>query len=369
MNANLLSLAQQALGSDFAGLAGNLLGESAGATQSALDSLLPTVLGSIANKGATPGGAAGLMSLINGATLDTSVLGNIGGLFSGGGSGINNLMKLGTGSLVPALFGDKSGALVSALSSASGLKSSSATSLVAMVVGLIFTFLKKLIGDKGLDAGALSSLLAGQGPSLQGALDGRLTSALGFSSPAAFLSGLGGQAANAMRGAGAAVASGAGAAAVTAKSGLMRWLPWLIGLVVLWFLWNMFSGRSTPPATPAASTAPAPAAAPMAMVLPAKVYFEVGSATLGDEGNKTIAAVADMAKKDGSKLTLTGYTDKSGDTAKNEELAKARATAVSAALTAAGVDAASIEMRAPMFVEIGAGTDDAEARRVDIGKP
>ena len=361
MNANLLSLAQQALGSDFAGLAGNLLGESAGAMQSALDSLLPTVLGSIANKGATPGGAAGLMSLINGANLDTSVLGNIGGLFGGGGSGINNLMKLGTGSLVPALFGNKSGALVSALSSASGLKSSSATSLVAMVVGLVFTFLKKLIGDKGLDAGALSSLLAGQGPSLQGALDGRLTSALGFSSPAAFLSGLGGQAADAMR--------GAGAAAVTAKSGLMRWLPWLIGLVVLWFLWNMFSGRSTPPATPAASTAPAPAAAPMAVVLPAKVYFEVGSATLGDEGNKTIAAVADMAKKDGSKLTLTGYTDKSGDTAKNEELAKARATAVSAALTAAGVAAANIEMRAPMFVEIGAGTGDAEARRVDIGKP
>jgi len=379
MNANLLSLVQQALGSDFAGLASGFLGESAGSTQSAMSSLLPAVLGAVANKGATPGGAAGLLSLINGANLDTGTLGNVAGLFGAGGSGINSLLKLGTNSLVPALFGDKSSALVNALSSASGMKTASSTSLIAMVVSLVFTFLKKFVGDKGLNANSLASLLSAQGPNLQGALDGRLTSALGFASPAGFLSGLGSQAADAARGAGAALASGAGTAAaaasataVTAKSGLMRWLPWLIGLVVLWFLWNMFSGKSTPaPSTPAVSTAPAPApaAAPMAVVLPAKVYFEVGSSALGDEGSKTIAAVADMARKDGAKRTLTGYTDKTGDTAKNEELAKARAAAVRAALTSAGVAEADIEMRAPMFVEVGAGTSDAEARRVDIGKP
>ena len=44
-------------------------------------------------------------------------------MFRGGGSGVKALMKAGTSSLVPALFGDKSGALVNALSSASGLKS------------------------------------------------------------------------------------------------------------------------------------------------------------------------------------------------------------------------------------------------------
>jgi hypothetical protein len=35
----------------------------------------------------------------------------IAGLFGGGGSGVNALLKAGTSSLVPALFGDKSGAL------------------------------------------------------------------------------------------------------------------------------------------------------------------------------------------------------------------------------------------------------------------
>ena len=376
MNANLLSLAQEAMGGDFSKLAGQFLDESPGTTQSALTSLLPAVLGGIAQKGATPQGASGLLSLINGANLDVNSLGNIAGLFGGGGAGISDLLKAGTGSLVPALFGDKSSALVNALASASGIKSSSATNLVAMVVPLILTFLKKFIGDKGLNASSLSSLLAGQGPNLQGALDSRLTGALGFASPAAFLGGLGGQAADVAKRAGAAVASGAGAAASTAaaatvatKSGLMRWLPWLIGAAVLLFLWNMFSGKPAPTPAPAPKvSAPAPMPAAVATSLPAKVYFDVGAAAVGADGSKTIAAVADMVKKDNLKVTVTGYTDKTGDVAKNEELAKSRATAVRDALKAAGVAEANLEMKPPMFVEVGAAGSDAEARRVEINK-
>jgi len=375
VNANLLSLAQSALGGDFSKLAGQFLGESQGATQSALTSLLPAVLGSVAQKGATPQGASGLMSLINGANLDVSSLGNIAGLFGGGGSGMNALLKMGTSSLVPALLGDKSGALVNALSSSSGIKSTSATSMLAMVVPLVLMFLKKFIGDKNLDANSLSSLLSSQGPNLQGALDGRLTSALGFASPAAFLGGLGGQAADTALRAGAAVAGGAAVATTAAKSGLMRWLPWLIGAAVLLFLWNLFSGKSTPPPAPApvvSAPAPMPApvapAAPVGMSLPAKVYFDVGAAAIGADGGSKIAAVADLAKKDGVKLSVTGYTDKTGDVAKNEELAKSRAMAVRDALKAAGVAEANIETKPPMFVEVGAAGGDAEARRVEISK-
>ncbi len=378
MAANLLSLAQQALGGDFAKLAGQFLGESQGSTQSALASLLPAVLGGIAQKGATPDGAAGLLSLIKGANLDVNSLGDIAGLFGGGGAGVNALLKAGTSSLVPALFGDKSGALVSALSSGSGIKGSSATNLLAMVVPLLLAFLKKFIGEKGLNASSLASLLGEQGPNLQGALDSRLTGALGFASPAAFIGGITGPAADAARRAGAAVAGGAGAAASAAaaattatKSGFMRWLPWLIGAAVLLFLWNLFSGKSTPPAPAPVPKAAAPAPAPAAVAavgFPAKVYFDTGSATVGADGGKTIAAAADAIKKDNLKVALTGYTDKTGDVAKNEELAKSRATAVRDALKAAGVAEASIEMKAPMFVEVGAGGSDAEARRVEISK-
>jgi len=380
MNANLLSLAQEALGGDFSKLAGQFLGESQSSTQSAMTALLPAVLGGIAQKGSTPTGASSLMSMISGANLDVNSLGNIAGLFGGGGSGISDLLKAGTGSLVPALFGDKSGALVNALSSASGIKASSATNLLAMVVPLLLTFLKKFIGDKGLNASSLATLLGSQGPNLQSALDSRLTGALGFASPAAFLGGLGGQAADAAKRAGAAVASGAGAAASTAaaatvatKSGLMRWLPWIIGLALLLLLWNLFSGKPAPtpapaPAPKAAAPAAVPAAAPVAVGLPAKVYFDVGAAAIGADGSKVVGAAADLIKKDNLKVAITGYTDKTGDVAKNEELAKARATAVRDALKAAGVAEANLEMKPPFFVEVGASGGDTEARRVEISK-
>ena len=388
MNANLLSLAQSALGGDFSKLAGSFLGESPTATQGALSSLLPAVLGSIAQKGATSDGASSLMSLINSANLDTSALGNVGGLFGGGGSGVSELMKAGTSRLVPALFGDKSGALVNALSSSSGIKASSATNLIAMVVPLIFTFLKRFIAERGLNASSLSSLLASQGPNLQGALDSRITGALGYANPGSFLGSLGstaGAAADTARRAGAAVAGGAAsvgsaalaassAAAMETRSTLSRLLPWLIALAVLFILWLLFWPRSvsntqTPsPTSGVQGTAPTTAVVVAFSGFPAKVYFDSGSAAVGSDSNKVIVAAADEIKKDNLKVAVTGYTDKTGDTAKNEELAKNRATAVRDGLKAAGVPEGNIDMKPPLFVEVGASTTSAEARRVEITK-
>ena len=390
MNANLLSLAQNALGGDFSKMAGQFLGESPSATQGALTSLLPAVLGSIAQKGATSDGASSLMSLIGGANLNVNSLGNIGGLFGGGGAAASDLLKAGA-SLVPALFGDKAGALVNALSSSSGMKSSSATNLIGVVVPLILTFLKKLIADRNLNAGSLASLLSSQGPNLQGALDSRLTSALGFASPSAFLGGLGGAAgaaADTAKRAGAAVASGAAAAgsaamaagsaaAAEGKSAFQRFLPWLIGLLVLfllwWFLWPKTPAPAPAPAPKAAAPAEAPApsmATPAFAGFPVKVFFETGSATLGPEATTVINATADAIKKDNLKVTLTGYTDKTGDTAKNEELAKNRAVAVRDALKTAGVPEASIDMKPPLLVEVAgvAAAVSPDARRVEINK-
>jgi outer membrane protein OmpA-like peptidoglycan-associated protein len=385
MSANLMSLVQQALGSDFPRLAGQFLGESESTTRSATQSLLPAVLGMIAQKGSTQQGAASLMSQINGASVDGSLIGNIGSLLGGGSgsSAMQSLLKLGTGTLVPSLFGDKAGSLVNAISSSTGVKSSTAMNLLAMAVPLVFSFLKKYVGEKGLDANGLATLLRGQGEHLAGALDGRVTNALGFASPGAFLGEIGGAAADTARRAGAAAASGASALAGTTantaaaatlagKSAFMRWLPWVIAAAVLLFLWNLFMGRSTTETTPpkaAASATTAPAAPSAAGVgLPAKVYFETGSATLTAVGNATITATASAIKKDTLKVAVTGYTDKTGDVAKNEELAKNRATAVRDALKAAGVAEGSIELRPPVFVEAGAAGADAEARRVEINK-
>jgi outer membrane protein OmpA-like peptidoglycan-associated protein len=373
MSANLLSLVQTALGGEFARLTGQYLGESVPSTRSALSGLLPVVLGGVAQKGATPEGASGLLSLINGANLDTSILDNVAGLFGTGNHALSSMMKLGTSTLVPALFGDKAGGLVSALAGAAGIKSSSATNLLAMAVPLIFTFLKKYISQNNLSAGSLSSLLNGQGEFLSESLDSRLIGALGYANPVAMLSGLGGAAADTAKRAGATAATTAAAATTASKSGLMRWLPWLIGAAILLALWNMFSGKPTPPSpapapkAAATASAPAPAPAPVA-AYPFKAYFDIGSATIGPVANATITAAAEAIKKDNAKVALTGYTDKTGDVAKNEELAKSRALAVRDALKAAGVAEGNIEMRPPVFVEAGTGGADQEARRVEINK-
>jgi outer membrane protein OmpA-like peptidoglycan-associated protein len=369
MNDNLLALAQQTLGGDVSRLASQFLGESQGSTQSALGSLLPVVLGSIAGKGSTPQGASSLMSLINSADVDAGALGNLGNLFGGGG-GINAdaLIRGGT-SLVSSLFGDKSGALADALSSSSGIKTSSATNLLAMIVPLILGFLKKFISTKGLNANSLSSLLASQGPHLKDSLDSRLTSAIGFPNPGALLSGLGGQAASMAKG---AAASGAAVAATTAKkAGGMRWLPWAAAAVLALFLFNVWSNRTHTPETQAVATAPIPdterARTAVTGAQPAKVYFALGAAEIGTDGANTIAEAARRINQDGLQVTVTGYTDRSGDLGMNEELAKNRVLAVVEELKADGVPTSAINMQPPMFVEAGAGGGtDAEARRVDI---
>lgn len=361
MTTNLLALAQNALGSDFANLAGQFLGESPSSTQSALSSLLPVLLGGVAQKAQTSGGLTQLMGMLNGPELNTGVLDNVGGLFDSGGDGISSLIKLGTSTLLPALFGDKAGGLATALAGMSDIKHSSATSLIAMAAPLLLTVIKKYVGQNNLDAGSLATLLKGQGQHLSGALDNRLTGALGFANPSAFLGSLGGT-----LGSGARAA--ASAAAAPGKSGPMRWLPWIVVAALVLALWNMFAGKPETP-MPSSTPAQAPSAsapAPVMAAFPYKVYFDTGSAVLGAEASMTLNAAAEVIRRDGVKVALTGYTDQSGDVASNEALAKSRALAVRDALMAAGIAEGDIEMRPPMFVEAGAGGDDAQARRVEI---
>ena len=69
---------------------------------------------------------------------------------------------------------------------------------------------------------------------------------------------------------------------------------------------------------------PRVAVAAAASVLPAKVYYDLGAAAAGAAGSKTIKV--------------------------------------------AGAAEASMEMKPPVFMEVGAATSDAEARRVDIAR-
>lgn len=78
------------------------------------------------------------------------------------------------------------------------------------------------------------------------------------------------------------------------------------------------------------------------------------------------AAVADAIRKVGAKIAITGFTDGTGDAAANQGLARNRALAARAALKAAGVAEADIEMKEPIFVDTGGPGSSADARRVEI---
>jgi outer membrane protein OmpA-like peptidoglycan-associated protein len=107
------------------------------------------------------------------------------------------------------------------------------------------------------------------------------------------------------------------------------------------------------------------AAAPSIVRVLGKVYFEVGKADLPEDAPMLLRPAVRMARAiEGSKLVVSGYHDASGDAAANAELAKRRALAVRDMLIAVGVSEQRIELAKPV-VTMG-GTDDAEARRVEV---
>jgi K(+)-stimulated pyrophosphate-energized sodium pump len=140
-----------------------------------------------------------------------------------------------------------------------------------------------------------------------------------------------------------------------------------------------------------ASATPTPAAAPVATAAPAaapdtqlaaaqaaadaasvkvdggvvKFYFASGKTDLAAGAS---AALTDIVKgvAGGKKAVVSGYTDATGDAAKNAELAKVRAFAVRDALKAAGVAEDRIELKKPEASTANAAGSSADARRVDV---
>jgi K(+)-stimulated pyrophosphate-energized sodium pump len=94
-----------------------------------------------------------------------------------------------------------------------------------------------------------------------------------------------------------------------------------------------------------------------------KFYFASGKAELAGGANDALAEVAKSVAA-GKTAVVSGYTDATGDPAKNEELAKQRAFAVRDALKAAGIAEDKIELKKPETLT-GTGSS-ADARRVEV---
>ena len=391
----------------FPGPLGSFLGESQSTASSGLSAVLPALIGGLVNKGSTPDGASSLLSLLNTPQVDSGIVGSLGNLFANGGtqaSGSGHARHLVAGHFVWRQ-GRRHGPAQLVLWP--DLKSSTASSMLGLVVPIVLGMIKSHANQNNLGASGLMELAQRSGAS---SLEARLIRASrppwGFPSVAGLL-GLGGAAlhgaasavgstaaaagaavgstATAAAGAARAGAATAGAAAATGGSALMKWLPWIVGAaVILWALSGMRGcGQTEKAATPAAPavSAPAPAPAPAAATpapapapaadatkpaLPlAKVYFDSGKFEPPADLSKMLDEMVVYARANAnSKLSISGFHDKTGDPAKNAQLAKDRGMAVKNALISAGVPEDRIMMQKP--VETTGGGDDKEARRVEV---
>jgi outer membrane protein OmpA-like peptidoglycan-associated protein len=125
---------------------------------------------------------------------------------------------------------------------------------------------------------------------------------------------------------------------------------------------------ATPAAAPAASAvaeADVMVDVPLGGEIVARVFFELDKADLQPEASAALApALKALADAPGKTLVIAGFHDPSGDAAHNADLAKQRAKAVRAALTAQGADAARVQLRKPEQTALGGPPE--EARRVEV---
>ena len=266
MAVNLLDLAKSYLSDKVVGQISSMLGESQSNTQKALDGALPAILSGIIQKSSEPGGTSSIMDLVgevmtpNRSAGDVisptgGILGQLGNLLTNSGQS-SNLLSMGS-TIIQSLFGDKAGAIAGAVSSYSGIKQSSASSLMSIAGPILLSVLGNKLTDTNSGASGLSSLLSSQTSAVQAALPSGLGSLLGNIPGLGILSSLASKASN--------LTSAAVNKPVTRvippvaptyandndrdSGGGNRWLPWLLLLLgaaaLLYFLRSCSKDKET----------------------------------------------------------------------------------------------------------------------------
>src|ERR1700756_5283516 len=206
------------------------LGESGDSVQKGLLAGATAMLATLASKAQEPGFLSQIMNLISGfTTRGASAMGAAAG---GGASTVTGTSQAGT-SLLNMLFGNNISGIQSKIAEFSGMRSSSAGSILASAAPMVLGTLASRVSSQGLTASGLGNLLTSELPSLRSFLPS------GFSIP-----GL------------SSVTSRASQIADEARTvGTPKWL-WPVVLAVLLIgalLW--FANRNTSTVNNAANTA------------------------------------------------------------------------------------------------------------------
>lgn len=176
--ASLLDSVQSYVTSEILSSAASALGESESGISKAIGGLAPTILAGILNKSGDANAMGNIFSVLS-DSKNAGFLDNLGGLIGGGNLAKNDPKDI-AGNLMGQLFGGKVGAILNALSSFAGLKSSSTSSLLGMVGPLVMGVLNKKIASQGLNVSGLTKMLMGEKDSIMSALPSGLGSVMGL---------------------------------------------------------------------------------------------------------------------------------------------------------------------------------------------
>jgi len=349
--ADLLSTISTYVTPDMIQKAAALIGENPTATQKAMGTAVPTILSGLTNLASSDTGASQLLGLISRIGGDGNVLNDLASLFGGGAS---SQTAINTGrEALQTIFGGRLNGIIDALAGASGLSSSSASSLLSLAVPLVLGVLGRERKTGGLDAGGLANLLRGQRSAYAGLLPGALSSLLG--------------------------AAGATAAArvptpPTASGSPLRWLVpvALLALLGAWLVSSRGCGEAARETAQTTQQRLSRLALPGGASLDVRegsfsynlarflgdtadttvprtfvfedLNFETGSAGL-TPGSKRVVddLIVIMKAYPTAQGRLEGHTDNTGDAAANKQLSDARARSVRDAMVAGGIAAARLD--------------------------
>ena len=366
---NLLESVKSYVTPEIIQQAASLLGENESGVSKAIGGLAPTILAGILNKSDDSNAMGNIFSLLSDKN-NSGFLSNIGGLLGGGNLAQGDPKDI-AGGLMGNLFGGKVPAILNAVSSFAGIKSSSTSTLLGMVGPLVMGVLGKKINSDGLNLSGLLNLLKGEKSSIMNALPGGLGSIMGLASN--FTGNMG----------------GASVPEIETSTG-NRWIwPLLLlaglGAGIVYYMKNCTTKPEMPkaelPAMPSVDTMASKAAE---MAASATTYMKKLASGFELKGNKNgiesqlVAFIEDASKpvdkttwfnfdrllfETGSakidmatsadqltnmvevlkafpkvKLKIGGYTDNVGKEASNMKLSAARATAVVEYLTSKGID-------------------------------
>ncbi len=330
--------------------------EPESATRTALNTSVPSVLAGLTHLSSSSEGVSKLGNLVRDGAF-APVADNASTLF-GGGTPTTNMMSAGQ-QLLGNIFGENSSSVADMLARSSGIRSSSASSLMGMTAPLVLGVIGKYATSQGLNASGIAGLLRGQKDSIFGALPSGMSQLIGLGGPRVVppLS-------NNYRDSSTAAVRDvprqtySAAPTVPSATSSKKWL-W-IGLIALaaLLLWMFARGRGpngslTRLALPNGTSISVPEGSlnyNLASYLSSQsqdvprtfvfdhLNFQTASTELTPDSVQSVSDLTAILKAyPNAHVTLTGHTDNTGDVDANQRLSIDRANGVKAMLVSGGV--------------------------------